>query len=211
MPAAVRGRPRPTAVSPEMPTRDRKLDLGPPEKGSGTSLTSEEAFRTLFVEHYGELWAYLGSLGIRSGEREDLIHEAFLRIYERRDRLAISDARTYLYSVLRNAVYGGRRRAATERRGGRAQLESGADLDQQLTSQPNPEEAGIAKERRERLVQAMGMLPPKMRRCAVLRHEDGLSTTEIAQKLGIAEGTVRAHLHHAAKRLREILQPGAKP
>ena len=36
---------------------------------------------------------------------------------------------------------------------------------------------------------------------------DGLQIKEIAEILGIAEGTVKIHLHRAIKKLRGLLQP----
>ena len=44
-----------------------------------------------------------------------------------------------------------------------------------------------------------------MRQVLVLHEIEGYEHGEIAALLGIAEGTSKAHLHHARRRLREVL------
>jgi RNA polymerase sigma factor (sigma-70 family) len=40
----------------------------------------------------------------------------------------------------------------------------------------------------------------------VLHDVEGFSSNEVAEHLGVAEGTVRAHLHRARSQLREALR-----
>jgi len=49
---------------------------------------------------------------------------------------------------------------------------------------------------------ALGELPPRMRACVVLRYCEDLSTFDVAQALGCAQGTVIAQLREARRRLR---------
>ena len=51
----------------------------------------------------------------------------------------------------------------------------------------------------------MEALPPEARRTLLLREVDGLSYAEIARALGIPKGTVMSRLHHARRRVRELL------
>ena len=44
-------------------------------------------------------------------------------------------------------------------------------------------------------------LPPRQRQIALMRWQDHMKTTEIAAELGLAEGTVHAHLHAARAKL----------
>jgi hypothetical protein len=44
-------------------------------------------------------------------------------------------------------------------------------------------------------------MPPRQRQVALMRWQDRMKTTEIAAELGLAEGTVHAHLHAARVRL----------
>jgi RNA polymerase sigma factor (sigma-70 family) len=50
-------------------------------------------------------------------------------------------------------------------------------------------------------------LPPRQRQIALMRWQDHRTTTEIAAELGLAEGTVHAHLHAARAKLTAGLRP----
>jgi RNA polymerase sigma-70 factor (ECF subfamily) len=65
-----------------------------------------------------------------------------------------------------------------------------------------------ATERRalsERLRQALAALPERRRTAVVLFDVEGYSHAEIAEVLGIPEGTVRSEVFHARRRLRVLL------
>jgi RNA polymerase sigma-70 factor (ECF subfamily) len=75
---------------------------------------------------------------------------------------------------------------------------------------PEPGADLARAELREALTQAIGQLPEDARRTLLLREVDGLSYAEIAQALGIPKGTVMSRLHHARRRVRQLLiQAGA--
>src|SRR6204780_755596 len=50
-------------------------------------------------------------------------------------------------------------------------------------------------------------MPPRQREIALLRWQDHLRITEIAARLGVAEGTVHAQLHNARRKLITGLEP----
>ena len=75
----------------------------------------------------------------------------------------------------------------------------------------SPEEAVLAAEDRARLVEALNSLPADQRQIITLRAINDLSYTEIAQILGIQEGTVKSRLSRARAMLRnKLLQTGNK-
>ncbi len=67
-----------------------------------------------------------------------------------------------------------------------------------------PEEALIQKETSRGLRQAVDTLDEKHRLPVLLRYQHGLSVPEIAQALGLSEGTVYSRLHYAHRKLREL-------
>ena len=59
---------------------------------------------------------------------------------------------------------------------------------------------------RDALRHAMLMLSGRQRDVVLLRLVEGMSTAETARLLHCAEGTVKATLHHATRRLQELLK-----
>lgn len=72
--------------------------------------------------------------------------------------------------------------------------------------QPNPMEALLEKEKLDKLREALQELPEQMRQCVQLRVMKGVSSQGIAAILCISLNTVKSHLHHAQKILREKLR-----
>lgn len=56
------------------------------------------------------------------------------------------------------------------------------------------------------LIHGLQQLPYKQRLCAVLFYLEGLSTTEVAQVLGVSQGSVSQHLNRARTALRAHLE-----
>jgi RNA polymerase sigma factor (sigma-70 family) len=53
----------------------------------------------------------------------------------------------------------------------------------------------------ERAREIIGNMPPRQQEIAIMRWEHRMKATEIAAELGVAEGTVHAHLHAARAKL----------
>ncbi|MCS7086283.1 MAG: sigma-70 family RNA polymerase sigma factor [Bacteroidia bacterium] len=66
---------------------------------------------------------------------------------------------------------------------------------------PIPSDSLVLKERREHLMFAIDRLPERYRKLLHLRYFDELSYEEVAQRLGVPMGTIKAQLHRA----RELL------
>lgn len=58
---------------------------------------------------------------------------------------------------------------------------------------------------------ALGRLAPQQRACVVLRYYDDLTVSEIADRLGLADGTVKRYLSVAVGRLETLLGPLSPP
>jgi RNA polymerase sigma-70 factor (ECF subfamily) len=66
----------------------------------------------------------------------------------------------------------------------------------------------VAREAKQRLLQALEELPPKQRQSVELRLFQDLSFAEIAAQMGTSEDSAKANFHHAMKRLRAFLETG---
>jgi RNA polymerase sigma-70 factor (ECF subfamily) len=87
------------------------------------------------------------------------------------------------------------------------QGEEGITFSERLPdSKPSPEEVCSTVEARNRLVEGVQQLSPKLRRAVQLRDIDGLTTKEAARALGVPEGTVKARLARARAKLAGIMR-----
>jgi len=154
----------------------------------------KEAFRHI-VEHYQA--EAIGHAVAILGNREDAldaVQEAFIDTFQALDRLDLT-RRFYpwFYIILRNRCYklaAGRKRREV----------SGSDGMEILAAISN-----IQPEDKMLLEQAMFELPTEDRELITLRHLDGLSYQELAERLEVPQGTIMSRLYHARKRLREKL------
>jgi RNA polymerase sigma-70 factor (ECF subfamily) len=70
---------------------------------------------------------------------------------------------------------------------------------------PTPEDALLARERRQALAGALRMLPERQRSVFMLSHFEGCTSREVSALTGLNESTVRVHLFRAIRRLRTLL------
>lgn len=156
------------------------------------------AFRTLYQEHAGRVYALCLRLAADPAEAEEHAQDVFVRVWERlgsfRGESAFS---TWLHRLTVNVVLHARRTAG--RRSSRVRL---ADDPLELDAAPAPAPVGPQA---EDLGQAIARLPEGARTVFVLHDVEGYQHDEIAALLDIAQGTSKAQLFRARRLLREIL------
>jgi RNA polymerase sigma-70 factor (ECF subfamily) len=172
-----------------------------------------EAFRVLVERYQGRAYRLaLRVLGDPDLAR-DAVQDGFLKAYGSLDRFeGRSGFYTWLYRLVFNLCIDMKRRdrsgrhvewndeVASQVAGGVDRSASGFEA---LRGEPALELERSAL--REALGRAIATLPEDARRTLLLREVDGLSYAEIAESLSIPKGTVMSRLHHARRRLREVL------
>jgi RNA polymerase sigma-70 factor (ECF subfamily) len=142
---------------------------------------------------------------------EDLAQETLVEAWRALDRLRDPDGLApWLSAIARNvclrwARHHGRELARHVGAGFAAEATSLALLDQLPADE---EETSITLERAELaalLDRAMGLLPPDTRAALIATYIDELPRIELARKLGLSEGTLRARLHRGRLALRRVL------
>ncbi len=73
---------------------------------------------------------------------------------------------------------------------------------------PGTEDQVVAKDERQRLREAISQLPDDQREALILTQLEKIPYEEVAQSLGISEGTVKSRVNRAKARLKEILSEG---
>jgi RNA polymerase sigma-70 factor, ECF subfamily len=79
-----------------------------------------------------------------------------------------------------------------------------------LHAEPADPDASAALADRDQLDRGFRRLSPEHRAVLVLRHVAGLTVPQVAEALGIAEGTAKSRLHHATAAMRAALDAEAR-
>lgn len=141
---------------------------------------------------------------------EDLAQETFLRIYARRkDYQSSSKFSTYLWRVALNLCHDELRKLKRRRESSLDNMESLEALEQLQDTAPASPTLMEAQERAAEVRDALQQLAGPYRAVVVLRHYEDLKFREIADVLGIPEGTVKSRMAEAMSQLGKILQTAA--
>ena len=157
----------------------------------------EGAFEQLYRWHVNRVYAVCLRLCCDAVTAQELTQDAFVRAWERPDSFRHESAfSSWLYRLTVNVVLGDRR--SQQRRAAKmAEAQSIGGL-YSGPEAPSPET-------RLDLEAAIELLPDGARQVFVLHDVEGYKHEEIANLVGIAPGTSKAHLHRARKVLREQL------
>jgi RNA polymerase sigma-70 factor, ECF subfamily len=142
-------------------------------------------------------------------DAEDAVQDALLSAYKHLDQFkGKAKMTTWLTSIVTNSAL-----SQLRRRPRQIQVSLDDRLDEEgdyclsdklADAKPSPEVACMNSELHGHLMQSVAELTPSQRKAIQLRHVDGLTTGEAAQILGVAEGTVKAHVSRARSRLRKM-------
>jgi RNA polymerase sigma-70 factor (ECF subfamily) len=153
----------------------------------------------VFDEYFEYLWATLRRLGVRDADREDLVHEVFLKVHA---RLHDYDASRPMGPWLFGFAY---RVAVHYHRMARHRVELPSALDDTAASTAPADEAIAAAETRKLLFSALGTIDLDRRAVLVMHDIDEVPTHEIARVLDIPLNTVYSRLRVARKELAKAL------
>jgi RNA polymerase sigma-70 factor, ECF subfamily len=148
------------------------------------------SFEVFFAAEHARLF---GALCLVTGDRheaEEIMQDAFLRLWERWDRVAeLDDPSAYLFRTAMNVFRNRYRRAALAIR--------------KTISLTQTEDALATVEDRDAVVRALRGLTPDQRAAVVLTGYVGLTSDEAGKVLGMRAGTVRTLATRARAAIRE--------
>lgn len=158
----------------------------------------ERAIREFLATDYPRLVAGLAFICGSRAVAEDAVEEALARAWERSERgQRIESLRAWVFKVATNLVRSGFRRLMAERRA-KARLEGGRHRADGLGSTD-------ASDSLVDLRRALAALPTRQREATILRYYLDMDVREVAQALGINEGTAKTTLFRARRALAEAL------
>jgi RNA polymerase sigma-70 factor (ECF subfamily) len=171
-----------------------------------TSLHSENHRQTdhdaIFRTHRQRILGLCRLMLRENEEAEDVTQEVFIRAFE---HLRTGEPPAVMEAwLVRVAVNACRDR---QRSGWWKYLRRHADLDEIVPPATRSSETeAIARERDTRIWRQLQALKPQQRNVFVLRYIEGWSTAEVAESLGLTEGSVKTHLFRAVRHLRKAME-----
>ena len=159
------------------------------------------------LEYLDALYGYAMALTHNRSEAEDLVQETYLRAVRAFGQLVPdSNLKSWMFAILRNVWLNELRHA----RSGPAFVALDADDGQKVAARiaalDDPYALLVRKVDRERVRNAINLLPGHHREVIVLREIEGFSYQQIANILDCPTGTVMSRLGRARDQLRTILR-----
>jgi len=154
----------------------------------------KEAFRHLVERYQAEAIGHAVAILANREDALDAVQDAFLDAYQALGRFDTScKFYPWFYTILRNRCF---------KLAARRKKNVGLALDDIVILAPVSD---VTPEDRVTLERALRELSAAERELLTLKHLDGLSYQELAERLEIPLGTVMSRLYHGRKRLREKL------
>ncbi|AKV00583.1 RNA polymerase sigma factor RpoE [Labilithrix luteola] len=146
------------------------------------------------------VWRCARRLGVREADVDDVVQEVFLAASKNIDSIEPGRERGYLF---RTCVFASAhaRRSVQRRREVVDEIRVGAEVDQRAT----PEQSAAESQARERLQAILDAMPEDFRVVFVLFELERVTMIDIAEMLGVPQGTVASRL----RRAREIFMTQA--
>jgi RNA polymerase sigma-70 factor (sigma-E family) len=153
----------------------------------------DPAFVALFEEHYEALVRLARLLVDDRGSGEEIVQDAFVRVYRRWSR--IDDPVRYVRAAVVNGARSRLRHRAVVRRYVAPVSRPAAPVEDEV----------VVRSEHTEVADAVRALPRRQRECLVLRYYADLSEAEIAATLGILTGSVKSHSSRGMAALSRVL------
>jgi RNA polymerase sigma-70 factor (ECF subfamily) len=170
------------------------------------------AFEILYARHKAPLFRYFCRLCSEKVIAEELFQDCWMNIIKaRKNYTSSAKFTTYMYTIAHNKLIDYYRRNKI-----RFTDNVNNDDDEFDTSvealpaktQEQPEQIIDIEQKRNRLLDAIKLLPEKQREVFLLREESGLSLDEIARITDVNSETAKSRLRYAVKNLTKTIKAG---
>ncbi|HSD67438.1 MAG TPA: sigma-70 family RNA polymerase sigma factor [Vicinamibacteria bacterium] len=150
-------------------------------------------FARLYREHAADVHRFAVYLSGDLPLADDLVSEAFVRVWTARERVELTTVRGYLFAIVRNLFL---QHLRHERRR--------APLDERIADdRPDPEARAADQSRLQAVLAALRALPEVDRAAVLMRANGELTYEEIAAALRISVAAAKVKVHRARLRLAE--------
>jgi RNA polymerase sigma-70 factor (ECF subfamily) len=150
-----------------------------------------ERLARLVQEQFGFVWRLLRRIGVPESDADDAAQQAFIAASRRIGDIRLGSERAFLFSTALHIGSRARRSRIRKRE------DLGAELDEQADPTPPLEDLVDRGRARELLDTLLAEMPLELEVIFVLYEIEQLTTTEIAEVVGVPTGTVASRLRRA--------------
>ena len=163
---------------------------------------SDEAFRGLFMAYGPRIKAYMMRRGADPATAEELAQETLLTVWRKAETYSAERGQptAWIFTIARNLRIDRLRREVAWQELTEEQAAAIRD-DGAL-----PDEVASERQRQGRVQAVLAGLPEDQRQVIAMAFIDGLSHSEIADKLTLPLGTVKSRIRLACQKVRETLE-----
>ena len=177
----------------------------------GIAARDRSALNSLYNKYSSTLLTLCSRLLADRSEAEDLLIDVFWELWNRADRYDPARAAplTYLVMLCRSRAIDRHRSANAVKKmppGMQISVEAAADKGLDIADRGQSVDYADLAEQREIVREGVRKLSAPQRQTLELAFFEGLSHTEIAEKINIPLGTVKSHIRSGLIRLRDILR-----
>ncbi len=156
----------------------------------------QQAFKELFFEFYPSLCVYAESITGCKETGEDLVQDAFMKIWEDRKKTEITSSfRNFLITIVKNTCLDYLRKQSLQQN----YVENKKKL---FVFPDSPEEIYTLKELEELINCALEKLPENIRQAFVMSRFKDMTYNEIAEKMAVSPKTIESYISKALTVLR---------
>lgn len=161
----------------------------------------KQAFAKLFEDYAPRIKAYMIRQGADPATAEELAQETLMTVWRKAALYSPSkgSATTWIFTIARNLRIDRLRREVPWQ-----VLPEGHG--EKASEDTPPDEMLAESERRERIHEVLATLPADQHQVVVLSFIDGLSHSEISERLDVPLGTVKSRMRLAYQKIRESVE-----
>lgn len=165
--------------------------------------SDEAAFKELFNIFYPRVKAFLLSTHLDK-ELEDVLQETFITIWIKRESIDVNKSfSSYLFTIAKNHALKALRKQLNKQI-----LEAGTE--------PSLKDNSVAPDKlvdlviiNDKVKSSIEKLPPQPKAVFKMKHLDGMSTKQVAEKMGLSPKTVDNYMYKALTTLKKELEYSA--
>lgn len=163
-----------------------------------SNVCQEQTYKSIFDNYSKTIFNYLFYKYGNQEKAQDIVQEAFVKLWENCAKVSPEKAKSYLYTIANNLFL-------NVIKAEKVRLKYASRHKKESTNQ-SPEFILEEKQFKEKLENALNNLPENQRTTFLLNRIDGKKYSEIAQIEGVSVKAIEKRMHLALKSLREKIE-----